>query len=205
MAERALDRLAVGLLESCGKQVGAFPSRLVPYLVAELGPVRAVRWFAVNAPRYERTVRTLGRLRTHLACTVVSLYNSCAYTSFGHAYALELVYLKERERLFPVDARTISTWVDLKPAELRDRVCDALQRADLHVEVIWVDRTLALTTGEQRAMDQDEARIAHLVRMLTLLNSLGVGPDVEPAEAHDPLNADQALKARHAALRASAA
>lgn len=204
MAERSLDRLAIGLLEGLGKQLGAFPSSLVSLIVAELGPVRAVGWFAVNAPRYERTVRALGPLRTHLACTVVSLYGGCAYTSFGHAYAVELVYLKDRDRLFPVDAQTISTWIDLKPAELRDRVCDALHRADLHVEVMWVDRTLALTTGEQRAMDQDEARIAHLVRMFTLLNALVTGMDAEPGEAHDPLNADEALKARHAALRASA-
>jgi hypothetical protein len=203
MAERGLDQLAVRGLESLGKRLWGFPPRLMAHIVAELGPIGALTWFASNMPRYERTLRALGPIRTHLACTVISLYNGCRYCSFGHAYALELHYFKERGKLFPVDAREMSEWLGLEPGELRDRLVNALQRAELHVEVLWVDRTLALVSATQRPMDRDEARIAHLVRMFRLLNSVGIAGDVEPDEAHDPINKDHALKARLAALRST--
>jgi hypothetical protein len=99
----------------------------------------------------------------------------------------------------------MSDWIDLQPGELRDRMCDILQRADLHAEVIWVDRTLALARGQQRPVDRHEARIAHLVQMFAQLNAVGIAGKVEPDEAHDPLNKDRALKARNAQLRGSPA
>lgn len=205
MAESGIERLAVRLLERLGHQLWGFPPRLMAPIVAELGAVRAVGWFAGNMPRYERTLRLLGPLRTHLACTVVSLHNGCRYCSFGHAYAVELIYLKERGRVFPCDAQAMAEWLELEPGELRQRMVDVLERADLHSEVLWVDRTLALAGGLQRPVDQDEARIAHLVRMFAVLNTIGKAGAVKPDEAHDPINKDAALKARNRELRRSIA
>lgn len=205
MAERALDRFAVRMLEALGEQLWGFSPRLVSYVVAELGPVEAIRWFATNMVRYERTLRVLGPLRTHLACTVISLHNGCRYCTYGQAYAVELVYLRQRGRVFPVDAQEMCEWTELPPGQLRGRICEVLQQADLHAEVLWVDRTLALVRGEQRAVDEQEARIAHLVRMFALLDAVGSANKVEPDEAHDPLNKNRALKARNAELRASRA
>jgi hypothetical protein len=205
MAGPGLDRLAVRLLEGLGERLWGFPPRLMAYIVDDLGAVGAVSWFARNMPRYEYTLRVLGPLRTHLTCTVVSLSNGCRYCSFGHAYAAELVYLQERGKVFPADALTMSGWVGLEPAELRQRMVEVLERADLHSEVLWVDRTLALVNGTQRPVDRDEARIAHLVRMFAMLNAVGIAGEVEPDEAHDPRNKDGALKARNAKLRGSVA
>jgi hypothetical protein len=205
MAERGVDGIAIGLLDTLGRQLWGFTPRLTPSVVAELGPVGALRWFAANMPRYACTLRVLGPLRTHLACTVTSLHNGCRYSSFGHAYAVERVYLEQRERVFPVDAHTICGWTGLAPGEQRDRVCDALERAGLHAEVIWVDRTLALARGQQRPVDRHEARIAHLVRMFGLLNALGVADDIEPDEAHDPHDTDRAPEPFNTERRASPA
>ena len=205
MGASALDRLGVRLLERLGQELWGFPPRLMAPIVAELGAVGALTWFARNMPRYERTRRVLGPLRTHLACTVISLQNNCRYCAFGHAYAVELVHLKERNTLFSSDAHTMSSWVGLDPAELRQRMVEALERADLHGEVLWVDRTLALARGSQRPVDADEARIAHLVRMLGVLNAVGSAHAVEPDEAHDPVNKDRQLKERNTKLRRSAA
>lgn len=205
MAGRGLDRLAVRLLEGLGEQLWGFPPRLMAHIVADQGAVEAVGWFARNMPRYERTLRILGPLRTHLACTTISLRNGCRYCAYGHAYAVELVYLKERGKAFPTEAETVSGWLGLEPSDLRQRMVDVLQRADLHSEVLWVDRTLTLASEAQRPVDQDEARIAHLVRMFAVLNAVGKAGDVEPDEAHDPLNKDAELKARLAQLRRPAA
>jgi hypothetical protein len=205
MAGHGVDRLAVRLLERFGKRLWGFPPRLMSHIVAERGGVRALSWFVGNMPRYQRTLRVLGPLRTHLACTLVSLHNGCQYCSFGHAYALELHYLKQRDKLFPADAPTMSQWLGLDPAELRQRMVDVLERADLHSEVLWVDRTLAMVSGSQRPVDRNEARIAHLVRMFAVLNAVGKAGAVTPDEAHDPINKDAALKDRNAQLRQSAA
>lgn len=202
MADRGLDRLAVSLLEGIGRRLWGFPPRLMPFIVEQLGAARAVWWFATNMPRYERTVRALGPLRTHLACVAVSLHNGCPYCAYGHAYAADLVHLRDHGKVLPVDAATISGWVGLEPIELRERLHELLQEAHLHVEVLWIDRTLAMAAGEQGPTDRDEARIAHLVRMFRVLNTVGITGRVPPDEAHDPLNKEIPLKERHAVLRA---
>jgi hypothetical protein len=205
MADRAVDRATIRLLEGLGRRLWGFPPRLTGPIVDELGTMAALGWFAGNMSRYELAMRSLGPLRTHLACMLVSLYNGCRYCSFGHAYAVELIYLEERGTLSPLDAHEASEWVGLEPTELRRRIVDVLQRADLHGEVLWVDRTLALASGSQRPVDAQEARVAHLVAMFALLNSIGKANDVEPDEAHDPRDKDLDLKARHRALRRSVA
>jgi hypothetical protein len=201
MVEHALSGLAISLIEALWNELWGFPPPLTDAVIGELGPFGALTWFARHMPRYQRTMRALGPLRTHLACTAISLDNGCRYCSFGHAYAVELVYLKQRGRVFPVDARTMCGWTELPPAARRARLCDVLQRAALHAEVLWVDRTLALARGEQRAVDPQEARIEHLVRMFALLNGVATAGKLEPDDAHDPINKDRALKARNAALR----
>lgn len=204
MAVRGSDRVAVRVLEGIGLRLWGFPPRLMAPIVAQLGPFRALAWFVRNMPRYERTLRTLGPLRTHLACTLISLHNGCRYCSFGHLYAVELVYLEQRGTLFPLDARSVPEWIGLRPHELRNRMVDVLQQADLHGEVLWVDTTLALASGTQRPVDWQEARIAHLVSMFRVLNDVGIASDIDPDEAHDPLNKDACLKARHDELRGAA-
>ncbi|MEJ3656410.1 hypothetical protein WEH80_25910 [Actinomycetes bacterium KLBMP 9759] len=205
MAARRLDGLAVRVLEEIGRRLWGFPPRLMSYIVAHLGAVPALVWFLRNMPRYERTLATLGPLRTHLACMAISLHNGCRYCTYGHAYAADLVYLQQRERVFPVDTRTIVSWIGLPASELRENLHQLLQQADLHIEVLWIDRTLAMARGEQRAMDRDEARIAHLVRMFDVLNTVGIAGKVEPDQAHDPRNKDVALTTRYTRLRESMA
>jgi len=201
MAVRGSDRVAVRVLEGIGRRLWGFPPRLMAPIVAQLGALPALAWFVRNMPRYERTLRALGPLRTHLVCTLVSLHNGCRYCSFGHLYAAELVYLEQHGALFPFDARSVPEWIGLRPHELRRRMVDVLQQADLHGEVLWVDTTLALASGAQRPVDRQEARIAHLVSMFRVLNDVGIASDVDPDEAHDPLNKDVGLKARHHELR----
>lgn len=205
MTERGLDRFAIRVLEGIGQRLWGFPPRLMAPIVARLGAVPALGWFVANMPRYERTRRTLGPLRTHLACTLISLHNGCRYCSFGHLYAVELVHLEQRGELFPLDARSVPDLIGLSPAEQRSRMVEVLQQADLHGEVRWVDTTLALAAGSQRPVDAQENRIAHLVSMFRVLNDVGIAGDVEPDEAHDPLNKNVRLKSHHSELRAARA
>jgi ribosomal protein L12E/L44/L45/RPP1/RPP2 len=204
MAGRGVDRLVAALLQACCRQLWGFAPRMIPHIVASKGPFGALRWFAVNMPRYFRTMHVLGPLRTHLSCMVISLYNGCIYCAYGHGYALELIYLRDRDRLFPLDASTLSGWLHLGPRELNERLRTVLQDAGMHGEAVWVDLTLDLLRGQQQPVDENEARLVHLIEMLGAMNAIAVAAAVEPDGAQNPINKNAAMKARNAQLRAAA-
>jgi hypothetical protein len=203
MSHDELARFVTRMLEALCRVMWGFAPRMIPHVVRTLGPGRSVLWFAVNMPRLLWTMHVFGPMRTHLAAAVISLHNGCTYCAHGHAFALELVYLRDRGRLFPVDARTIAMWQDLPPRELAQRLRRVLQEAGLHAEALWVDRTLALATGATGPVDADEARIAHLVRMFGRMNRIAIEAGVEPDEAQNPVNKNVALKRRYTQLRAA--
>jgi hypothetical protein len=139
----------------------------------------------------------------HLACIVVSLRNGCGYCAYGHVYALELLYLRQHGRLFPLDAKALDEWYGLDARALRNRLRTVLVMAGLHTEAIWVDRMVALAEGSQTPVDAAEVRLAHVIRMADTASRIAAADNAAPDEAHDPVNKDAAVKARHAALRSA--
>jgi hypothetical protein len=186
----------------CGIMWG-FPPTIIALIVDHMGPARAIAWFVANMPRYLIATATLGPVRVHLACIVAALRNGCVYCAYGNVYALELIYLKERGRLFPWDAEALEGWLGLDPRTIRQRLHAVLVEADLHTEAIWADRILALADGTQQPVDVAETRIAHILRMSTTMNKIAMAGGAVPDQAHDPVNKDPAVKSRHAALRAA--
>ena len=201
--------VARGLAGVCSRMWG-FPPTIIPLVVEHMGPLRALLWYAANFPRYLISWNTLGSVRTHLACAVVSLRNGCEYCAHGHIYALELLHLRGQKLLSlpflqPWNATDLEDWIGLDDRALRQRLRATLVEAGLHAEALWTDRVLALADGSQQPVDAAESRIAHLVGMVTTMNRIAVAGGAAPDEAHDPVNKDAAVKARHAALRAAAA
>ena len=204
MAGRVLDRIIIDLCQRCCQQLWGFTPRMIAAIVANKGPLPAAAWFLANMPRYLMTLHVLGGIRTHLAGATISLANGCLYCAFGQLYAIELIYLRDHGRLFPLDARLVADWLYLDRRELRHRLRCALQEADLHAEAAWVDLTLAFLDGEQEPIDESELRLAHLVRMISETNRIAVLSGVSPDGPQNPVNKDSALKARHAELRRAA-
>ncbi len=179
--------------------------RLMAPAVRQLGPLRALRWFAWNMPLYLRTLTVFGGLRTHLVGAAISLINGCPYCIYGEAYAFQLIHLRDRGFLFPLDEHAMGQLCGQSPAVIRNCLVDALQQAGLHGEVPVLDRTIALAAGDdRRPTEPDDVRLAHLVGMLGVLNSVGVTYQVRKAsgEALDPVNKEGPLKRRYARLRA---
>lgn len=205
MTGRALERLTVRMLEACCRQLWGFSPRMIGGVIGDKGAVRGFVWFAANLPRYLNTMRVLGPVRTHLVCATISMHNSCVYCAFGQAYALELIYLRDTGRLFPLDTRLLADWLHLEPRQLGTRMRRVLHEAGLHTETVWVDLTLGFLRGEQLPIDDAEARLAHLVRMVGEMNRIANATGAEPDGAQDSINKDTALKAAHAALRAASA
>jgi hypothetical protein len=201
---RFLEQTATGILEGLGTRLWGFAPRLMATIVSELGPLPALGWFVRNMPRYERTLASFGGVRTHLLCLYVSLLRGCPYCTMGHARAFELLYLKERGTLFPLDEHAILALQRLEPGAIRERLGDALTAAGLGEECAFLDRMKAAVDGRIEHPTGDDARLAHLASMFAVLNACGIKGAVEPDEAHDPVNKDVALKERYATLRASA-
>jgi hypothetical protein len=204
MAGGLLDRVAVRQMGRAAERRWGFRPTIQPYLIKQLGAFGGLRWGYQHMARYIAVNRALGPIRTHLACVTISQLNGCRYTARGHGLALELHYLRERDKLLPVDADTLAEWAGLPRAELRSKLAAALMSANLHVELMWVDKTIALVEGSQRPIDGDEARLAHLIAQFQVLNAVGVAAQPEYDEAHDSINRDEELKARLAALRTAA-
>jgi hypothetical protein len=205
MAESVLDRSATRLLEALGRKLWGFTPRLMREIVGRLGGLGALGWFVANMPRYERTLKVLGPLRTHLLCLEISLRNGCPYCTYGHAYAFELHYLRERDRRFPLDEHEIVGLHRLEPALLAQRLAEALQAAALAGEIPLFHRLLALADGQAGEPEEHDRRLRHLLRMFAVLNTCAIESNVAPDEAHDPINKDRALRERYAALRREAA
>ncbi len=194
-------RLAVRGLEALCRMMWGFPPTIITLIVDHMGPLRALGWFAGHMPRYLASRVVLGPVRVHLACIIVSLRNGCAYCAHGHVYALELLYLRQHGRLFPLDAKALDQWYGLDDRTLRKRLRTVLATAGLHTEVVWVDRLVALADGALAPVDAAEARLAHVMRMADIASRIATARNAVPDEAHDPVNKDVAVKARHAALR----
>jgi hypothetical protein len=204
MTGRGLDRLIVVMMEGCCQQIWGFSPRMISSIVADKGALRALFWFIANMPRYLLTLRILGAVRTHLACATISIYNGCVYCAYGQVYALELIYLRDFDRLFPLDARLLRDWLHLETRQLGNQPRRVLREADLHTEAAWVDLTIAFTRGEQLPIDETEVRLAHLVGMITEMNRIAIASGDAPDGAHNSINKDKTLRARHAALRRAA-
>lgn len=202
MKSRA-DKVALVVLEGLGNAMWGFRPLLMPVIVERRGGAGAVAWFGWNMPRYEHTRWALGPLRTNLLATTISLVNGCRYCAFGHAYALQLVFLRDHGRLFPLDEHEIVQLCGRDGSEIRVHLARALTQACLDGEQAWVERTLALMSRTLRPQGRTDARLAHLVRMFRVLNGCGIAGDVPPDQAHDPVNKDRALKAHYRRLRAS--
>jgi alkylhydroperoxidase family enzyme len=196
-------RLAVQGLEALCRMMWGFPPTIVALIVEDMGPVRAIGWFAAHMPRFLASRMALGPARVHLACIVVSLRNGCVYCAHGHVYALELLYLRQHGRLFPLDAKALDEWYRLDARTLRNRLHTVLAGAGMHTEAIWVDRMIALADGAQTPVDAAEAKLAHVMRMADTASRIAAARNAAPDEAHDPVNKDAAVKARHAELRSA--
>jgi hypothetical protein len=201
---RPLRRGATVVLEGVGRRLWGFPPSLMAPIVGQLGAVRALWWAVWNLPRYERTLKAFGGLRTHLLCVAISLVNGCPYCTYGHAYALQLIHLRERGYMFPLDEQAIGRLRGMTPALVRHRLVEALRRVNLHDEVPWVDRVIELTVAQdRRPTEPNEVRLVHLVRMFAVLNSVGIRSGTAPDQAHDPINKNDPLKQLYAGLRAA--
>lgn len=197
------------LLEKIGQHLWGFKPRLMAHFVNQKGPVSSLSWFARNMPTYQRILKTWGPDRTHLVSMTTSLINGCPYSTFGHAYSVQLHYLKNTGKLFPRTDEELLAMSELPRDQIIEQLCVALRDADLQEEIPIVCRTSELMPGSNevgKPIDSNpyDKNILRLINLFAELNSCAIAGSIEPDEAHDPINKNTELKLQYERLRASA-
>lgn len=196
-------RIAVKILEFIGTHLWGFKPNMMRHFVLEYGAFKSVVWFVKHMPKYEKILKKWGPIRTHLVSTVLSTLQGCAYCTYGHAYALQLHYFKQTNRLFPLDESALIELHGLPEEDIFKRLGDALTDAGLPDEIEVLNKIAAfreqIPTG--RISKEDEYML-HLMTMFSTLNYCGIKRQVAPDEAHDPINRDVQLRESYAAKRA---
>jgi len=192
---------AITLLELLGQTLWGFKPNLMRAIGEQHGAAKALTWFLLNMPRYERTVKDWGPVRTHLLVTEISVLNGCPYCTFGHAYALQLFYFKETGQVLPVDEQQIVAWHTLDEAAVIDQFKSLVQSTALTEHQHRLDRMLLLRQGAEQPASKEDRQILHLLTMFSFLNQCGISGKATPDQAHDPVNKDMALKAEYRRLR----
>jgi hypothetical protein len=198
------EKIAAALIRGAAARKWGVPPLLMNEIVVRLGAFGSLRWFARNLPRYEKTLKLWGPLRTHLVCIEASLANGCAYCTHAHAYAFELTYFHERGKLFPLDEHEIVQLRNSSDDERHAALNAALEKAELPEEIAVLARVWRMKIGDGTATTDDEKRMKHLLEMFDVLNYCAIDSRTRLDEAHDEINKDEALKLRYAEARFSA-
>ena len=192
---------AIRLLELLGQALWGFKPNLMRAIGEQHGAVKALTWFVRNMPRYEKTVKDWGPIRTHLLVAEISVLNGCPYCIYGHAYALQLHYFKDTGQLLDVDENDIIAWQSLGEARAIDQFRLLINSLDLPDEQRTLDRMLFLRQGKEQPTSKKDHQILHLVNMFSFLNQCGISGNARPDQAHDPINKDAALRGEYRRLR----
>jgi len=138
-----------------------------------------------------------------------SIINGCPYSTFGHAYSVQLHYLENTGKLFPRTDEELLEMSELPRDQIIEQLCLALKDADLQEEIPLVCRTNELMRGSNELgkplySNPYDNNILQLIEIFTEVNSCGITGSIEPDEAHDPINKNTELKLQYERLRASA-
>ena len=188
-------------------------ANLMEDIVDQHGPVRSVSWFAKNMPAYEKILSEWGPLRTHFIATALSVVNGCEYCAYGHAYAFQLHYFEQQDRLYSISEHDMIKLIntgdgdDAAPDEERRQeaakqaLAQSLIDSGLPDEVPMMERAFELRDSRD-PQSEDDKRLLHLADMFLFLNSCGIKGGAVPDGAHDPINKNRELQERYREVRA---
>lgn len=192
---------AIRLLELLGQTLWGFKPNLMRAIGEQHGAAKALTWFVRNMPRYEKTAKDWGPIRTHLLVAEISVLNGCPYCIYGHAYALQLHYFKDTGQLLNADEYDMIAWPSLGEVGAIDQFRLLINSLGLPDEQQTLDRMLLLRQSRDQPTSKKDHQILHLINMFSFLNQCGINGKARPDQAHDPINKDATLKDEYQRLR----
>lgn len=194
---------AIATLSALYDQLWGFKPSFIRALIEEKGAIKGIFWFAQYMPRYEKILSRWGPLRTHSLATMMALLNGCGYSTHGHAYALQLHYLQQRDCLFPLTDQAIAALSNLSDAEKISRLEQALIEAELGSEVFTLRRAVELRANPTLAMSDRDRDLRHLIGTLQGICTACIPANLRLQQAQDAITKNRALRDRYAQYRAS--
>ncbi|MEL6938677.1 MAG: hypothetical protein AAFO84_05735 [Cyanobacteria bacterium J06598_1] len=188
---------AIFLIEAFFEQLWGFKPNFIRPFIHQKGAVRSLFWCGKNMLKYEGTLEKWSPLRTHLSAMTVSALNACPYTVFGHALAVELLYLKQTGRLFPLTEGDLVQLCGRSEEEIMSALEQALIEADLSSEILGLYRLVELRRSPEMAATEQDRDWVHLNRMFATLNTSAVKSRVSQDQAHDSINKDRGMRDRY--------
>lgn len=192
---------AIFILEAFCEQLWGFEPNFIRPFVHQKGSVRSLFWFVTNMLKYEGILEKWGPVRTHFLTTALCTLNDCRYFAFGHAFSLELAYLKQTGRLFPLNERQLVELCGRSEAAILDNLEQALEMAQLSGEILGLQRMVELRHQRDLAATQQDRDLVHLTKMFAVLSVCGLQNDIRPDQAHAAINKNRSMRDRHFALR----
>ncbi|MEO1620984.1 MAG: hypothetical protein AAFU53_08100 [Cyanobacteria bacterium J06632_3] len=165
------------------------------------GAVRSLFWFTTNMLKYQSTMELWGPKRTHLIVVGICALNGDTYCVFGHAYALELNYLKQTGKLFPLTEHQLMDLCGQDEAEILATLQRALTNAGLESEILILQRMRELHHRPELATTEQDRQLIHLIRMFATLNACSRKANVPTDQGHGPINKNRAMRDRYRTFR----
>lgn len=195
------DRVVTFILEAIGSKLWGFKPNLMQHFVDQHGPGQSMYWFATNMPKYEKILKELGPIRTHLLVSAISIMNACRYCHTGHAEAFQLHFLRIHGEIFPMDTDEMFALRGIGIDNMIHSLEDALTSSGLKEEVPTLKRLVKLYWDPSQTRQSEDASLIHLISMFKVLNQCGIEANATIDAVHDPINRDTVLINRHKHLR----
>ncbi len=182
------------ILESIGNKLWSFKPNLMKDIVKQNGGFKALKWFGSNMPKYEKILKRMGPISTHLLAVEISALNGCPYCTFGHAYAFQLHFFKKFKTLFPVDEYEMTSFCHLNRSATIEKIRNMLTNGKLFDQLPYFEQMMKIMDQELVPNSDEEQDISHLIQMFGFLNTCGIEGKTQHDEAHDPINKNEDLK-----------
>ncbi len=188
------NRPSTYILENIGYQLWSFKPNLMKEIVNQHGGLKALKWFGSNMPKYEKILKEMGPITTHLLAVEISAINGCPYCTFGHAYAFQLHFFKDYKTLFHIDEYEMMSYCQLNTKATITRIRQMLNNGKLFDQLPYFEKMLEMLNHNTNPMAKEEQYIQHLIQMFGYLNTCGIEGKTPHDEAHDPINKNEDLK-----------
>jgi hypothetical protein len=174
-------------------------------LLRTLGFARMMEFAKLSEPIMEEAVRVFGERDSQALCGMSALFNGCPYCSVGHLLAANLLHLREKDALFPLDEQDVPALRRMRDADIVTQVRQRLSATEPRL-LARIERALALRDETRVAEGEEDAALRALGGLWSIITECSVQFEV-PASTIPPLDKiakDKALRARYAALRSEA-
>ena len=168
-------------------------------LLRQHGISGLIKWGRATQAAFDHIATKLGLEEAHLVAAFASFFNGCDYCSWGHLFALNLIYLERTGKLYPVDEEEVLELMRRGDSAVFEELRLRLGEHPEHLRLLL--RQQELRTLEGGPVSEEDKIIVSSITLFEWVNECSIVVNA-PAPPMDPIAKKKALLARYEALRA---